>query len=145
MLLKTTRLVVILLCLSYFTGLICFILTDLIYFDANHGDTSDNLISVYFSDISNYECVIKLTYFAFTTLSTVGLGDIYPNGNAERVFGSFFMLFGVLLTSIIMDNFSSMLNELRHFNKNYEESKELNLFVGTMRKFNGGIQINPQF
>jgi len=75
-------------------------------------------------------------YFIFTTLSTVGLGDFHPKSSSERIVTAFIMLFGVMITSYLMDNLNKMLTELRDFNKHYDESKMLNLFIGTIKKFN---------
>ena len=54
---------------------------------------------------SEYEALIIATYFAFTSLSTVGLGDFHPRGNIERVCTGFMLLFGVAIFSYIMGNF----------------------------------------
>ena len=80
--------------------------------------------------------VILATYYSFTTLSTVGLGDLSPRCDNERLLAVFVMLFGVLSTSLLMENFSLMLKTLSNYNKQYEESQALNLFIGTLRKFN---------
>ena len=42
-----------------------------------------------------------LTYFITTTLATVGLGDLKPISNLERLIGSILMLGGVAVFSII--------------------------------------------
>lgn len=47
--------------------------------------------------------MITLTYFSFTTLSTVGLGDLHPRSNIERLVGTVMMLFGVVLASFITE------------------------------------------
>ena len=133
-LLKITRLVIIMICLSYFTGLAWYVFCT--YFPS---PTGHDFLTVYsFSDMhtTNYSRISSLTYFAFTTLSTVGLGDFHPKQNSERIFCSFIMLFGVMLTSLLMENFSQMIQELKNFNKNYDESDRFNLFLGTMRKLN---------
>ena len=38
---------------------------------------------------------LTASYFAFTTLSTVGFGDYYPVSDIERFCGAFVLLFGV--------------------------------------------------
>lgn len=43
-------------------------------------------------------------YFAFTSLSTVGLGDYHPRSDLERAIGAFALLFGVTVTSYVMEN-----------------------------------------
>jgi len=47
------------------------------------------------------------------------------------------MLFGVMLTSLLMENFSKMIVELRNLNKPHDESDRFHLFLGTMKKLNG--------
>ena len=86
-----------------------------------------------------------LTYYAFTTLSTVGLGDYHPVTDNERISCAFIMLYGVMVTSIVMESFSLMLKELRNFNKSYEESAKLNLFLGTLKKFNEYIPLQKNY
>jgi len=56
-------------------------------------------------DMSIYEDLIRLVYYAFTTLTTVGFGDFHPKSNSERIFIAFFMLFGVAIFSYILGNF----------------------------------------
>jgi len=56
--------------------------------------------------------MIKFTYFAFTTLSTVGFGDFHPRGNSERLVGAFILLFGAMLTSFFMENFSKVIDRI---------------------------------
>ena len=50
--------------------------------------------------------MIALTYFAFTTVSTVGLGDFHPKNSFERVVCSLIMLFGAMITSFLVESFS---------------------------------------
>ena len=55
------------------------------------------------------EITIVLTYYAFTSLSTVGFGDYFPVSNVERIFCSIILLFGVAIFSYIMGNFIEIL------------------------------------
>ena len=48
-----------------------------------------------FTDFSGIKKMATNMYFAFTTLSTIGLGDYHPKSDSERLFGSFLLLFGV--------------------------------------------------
>ena len=48
--------------------------------------------------------MVAMTYFTFTSLSTVGLGDLHPVSNIERLVGGFFLLVGVMITSFIIDS-----------------------------------------
>ena len=46
-----------------------------------------------------------MMYYSFTSLSTVGLGDLVPRSNVERLLCSFVLLFGVAIFSYIMGIF----------------------------------------
>jgi hypothetical protein len=58
----------------------------------------------------NYKKAISCTYFAMTTLSTIGLGDFRPISDQERIVGSMLLLFGVMIFSSILGNFMDLLN-----------------------------------
>lgn len=55
--------------------------------------------------------LITVTYFAFTSLSTVGFGDYHPRSDIERFCCAFILLFGVAVFSIIMGSFIEILEE----------------------------------
>jgi hypothetical protein len=57
-----------------------------------------------------YDDALLLMYYTFTSLSTVGFGDITPRSNGERILIAFFLLFGVAVFSYIMGNFIDILN-----------------------------------
>jgi len=80
--------------------------------------------------------MIAMTYFAFTSLSTVGLGDIYPRSNIERLAGATFLLVGVMITSFIIESLNQMLSKVQRINESFEETDKLSLFFGTLKKFN---------
>lgn len=48
-----------------------------------------------------FKNAVMVSYFSFTTLSTVGFGDLVFVSDPERVFGCVFLLFGVTLFSYI--------------------------------------------
>ena len=81
---------------------------------------SDNFIDTF--DLSLKEekdLAITLVYFTFTSLSTVGLGDLHPRSNIERMVGALVLLFGVALTSYIMETLSTMLGKITNLNKGF--------------------------
>ena len=53
-----------------------------------------------------------ITYFAFTSLSTVGFGDFNPRSDYERVLIAIILLFGVAIFSYVMGNFLEILNKV---------------------------------
>ena len=61
------------------------------------------------NNFSHSKVTIVATYFAFTSLSTVGFGDYYPVSDMERLVGAFVLLFGVAIFSYIMGNFINIL------------------------------------
>ena len=85
------------------------------------------------------ENTIIVTYFAFTSLSTVGFGDYHPRSNIERVVCAFILLFGVAIFSYIMGNFITILDQYQKFNEELEDGDNLSKFFGTMKKFNNQI------
>ena len=62
--------------------------------------------------VPTYMLIEQLMYFAFTTLSTVGFGDFYPQSDSERLFACVILVFGVAIFSYIMGNFIEILTEL---------------------------------
>ena len=85
--------------------------------------------------------MIKLTYFSFTTLSTVGFGDMHPRGNSERLAGVGILLIGVLVTSVFMENFSNVIKTINSVHLDFEESDELSVFLRVMERYNGGLAL----
>lgn len=53
--------------------------------------------------------VYQVSYFAFTSLSTVGFGDLHPQSDAECFICSFILLFGVAIFSYCMGQFTEIL------------------------------------
>jgi len=51
------------------------------------------------------------------------------------------LLFGVAITSYIMDNLNSMILKIRQSNKSFEEADQLCLFLGTMERFNDDLAL----
>lgn len=56
-------------------------------------------------EFSPVERCLRVFYFMFTTLSTVGFGDFHPRADAERILVVFILLLGVAVFSYIMGNF----------------------------------------
>lgn len=87
---------------------------------------------------SKQEDIIILTYYAFTTLSTVGFGDLHPKSNIERIFIAFFMLLGVAVFSYIMGNFIEMIDVVKNQNAENEYHGELlKFFAFINQNYNG--------
>jgi len=63
----------------------------------------ENFIEYFGLEIkSHYEIVVTMVYFTFTSLSTVGFGDLNPRSNSERILTAVILLFGVAIFSYIL-------------------------------------------
>lgn len=148
--LKIVRLVVIILALSYFFGIfflvVCEAVLDFQYEvkiqDFREGTVNmDDLPELFltyfgFDKLNSYEMLIISTYFACTSLSTVGFGDFTPRGNVERFLGAFILLFGVAIFSIVLGNLIDILGDFKEFHKDIGDGESLSLFFGTIKYFN---------
>jgi len=47
-------------------------------------------------------------YFSFTTLSTVGLGDLHAHSDGERLAAAFLMMIGVAVFTYVLANFNEI-------------------------------------
>jgi hypothetical protein len=69
-------------------------------------------------------------YWALTTITTIGYGDITPTTNIGRVFTMFIMLTGVAFYGVIIGNVSRMIMLAdRHKEANREKMNDLALFM----------------
>jgi hypothetical protein len=57
--------------------------------------------------------MIKYTYFALTTLSTVGFGDFCPKAYQEKTVIGFVLLIGVTIFSLVMNNLMVVLKDYK--------------------------------
>ena len=103
--LKIFKLVLVIYNASYFVGILFFIGADLsMHLAYKLGDTDQEFFIEEFGINSNteYYNTLLAIYFAFTSLATVGFGDLYPKSDFERLFIAFILLFGVAIFSYIM-------------------------------------------
>lgn len=129
LILKTFKLMIILLNIGYFTGMIWMI--GCIYLHKFRAETNDldNYLGSheYFAHLYkldertiNEQAIIGF-YFAFTTLSTVGFGDFTPRSDGERLCGSMMLLLGVAIFSYYMTLFISMLEKIKEFQSDVDD------------------------
>lgn len=82
---------------------------------------------------SNAHNTILSIYYTFTTLSTVGFGDLHPRSNAERLFTVLVFIFGNAIFSLILGNFIAIIDQAKLFVGEYEEYYELKKFFSSLR------------
>jgi drug/metabolite transporter (DMT)-like permease len=86
------------------------------------------------SELSPQQKYITALYWAVTTLSTVGYGDITPDQNStiQVVFTMVVMLLGVGMYGYIIGNVATLITNLDAARANYlEKMEEVNLFLKT--------------
>ena len=87
--------------------------------------------------------IIKLWYFAITTLSTIGYGDFSPKSSMEKFIGALILLLGVTVFSIIMNNLMDIMREIREIN--IEGSpRDLSKWIAMLSKYNNGLPMNKE-
>lgn len=88
--------------------------------------------------------MVILTYFAFTSLSTVGFGDYHPRSDLERVFCAFILLFGVAIFSYIMGIFIEMLDKYQNLCADLDDGDKLTRFLGLFTFLNDKVPIKEE-
>jgi voltage-gated potassium channel len=79
-------------------------------------------------DVTTY--YIKSFYWALTTLTTIGYGDITPTDNVGRIFTCFIMIIGVGMYGVVIGNISRVLVSAdRYKEQSREKINELLLFM----------------
>lgn len=146
--LKTVNLVLIIMNISYFLGMLFFIYCKvskemLLEFDPT--ETEFFLEDTDIEHQSNVYTAIMISYFSFTSLTTVGFGDYHPVSAPERFLMAFYLLFGVAIFSFIMGTFIAILNEFKLLTSELEFGDELTKFFHVIKRFNGGKGIDPDF
>ena len=71
-------------------------------------------------------------YFAFTTLTTVGFGDLRPYSNFERIFTALILFGGVLTFSYIIGNFLDVIDANDIITAENEDADNLSRFFGIL-------------
>lgn len=68
---------------------------------------------------------LETLYFAITTLSTIGYGDLTPYNTSDRLFVIFMILVGLGMFTIIIGQYNSLLSELNAWGRNDNQVDEL--------------------
>ena len=85
------------------------------------------------NDLTNYESYIASIYYVFTTLTTVGYGDIVPISNIEKIFAMVLMGFGVGFYSYMIGSLTTSLKSsdklTARLKQKYEAFKEFASYI----------------
>jgi hypothetical protein len=97
-------------------------------------DTYENWIFAgSYNDKSPFELYVISFYWAITTLSTVGYGDISAHNSAERLMCSLTMLIGIFVYSYVISSITNLLGNLD--TRKTELSKKMGLLNELARQF----------
>ena len=133
---RVFRLVLFILILSYFLGTFWYIITK----HTTNLDAETPEFTFYneyaLAEKTDWQNLIIVVYFAFTTLSTVGFGDYNPKSEIERIVTTFILLVGVACFSYIMGQFIDILMNLQNVTADNEDSENLSKWLGLLAHFN---------
>ena len=87
--------------------------------------------------------LVKVWYFAITTLSTIGYGDYSPVSTQERLVASAILMFGVAVFSFIMGQFIEILMNYKSLWK-VGHHKDLSKWIALLSRFNNGNPLNKE-
>jgi hypothetical protein len=80
-----------------------------------------------------------LSYYALTTLSTVGYGDFLPRNSPEKLMMSFVLLTGVTIFSLIMNKLMDVLKDFKEMGYTEGTSpRDLAKWIVLLAKINSG-------
>ena len=146
---KIMRLIFTILFITYFVGQYWFIFVDIIVLiiqnkewghhnDQNQkgwekialaGDESFLINEDWnFTEKDGYEQTIIAMYYALTSLSTTGFGDLYPRNTLERFLCSFMLLGGVTIFSYVLSELRFMIENFEFLNGDIDHKDELEEF-----------------
>ena len=106
-------------CVSYLFGIAWYIFTSIELdtvkqYSLDTGEEEPETFKTFFSlvDQEPAKNYVTMFYFAFTSLSTVGLGDYHPRSDIERLVGALALLCGVTITSYVMENITQATRQI---------------------------------
>ena len=133
---KVVQLVIFIVVLSYFLGTFVYLVTKHTT-DLNAAEPEFTFYNYYeLGTKSDYDNLIIVVYYAFTTLSTVGFGDFNPKSEIERIVTTVILLLGVACFSYIMGQFIDILLNIQQVTADNEDSENLSKWLGLLKHFN---------
>ena len=102
---RTFKLILLILNVIYFIGVFWFLYCEIGDYFLNDDNFNSNYQLIKNDDTDNFSIIIKIMYYSFTTLSTVGFGDLHPINNRERLACAFLMFFGASIFSQVLSMF----------------------------------------
>ena len=66
-----------------------------------------------FKEHTGMTIIVKVMYYSFTTLSSVGFGDMHPLNSFERILCAVAMISGVALCSLVISMFLEIIKSFK--------------------------------
>ena len=129
---KIVRLVIMAIIITYFIGCFWWYFCTITRDDSPTYKGFLNHFELLDPDVGKDRQLVISSYYALTTLSTVGYGDFYPISNRERMFAVLIMLGGVAFFSYIMGSFIEILSNYDSRDSNADLVSELNYWLLSM-------------
>lgn len=86
--------------------------------------------------------MVCLSYYALTTLSTIGYGDFLPKTANEKLTMGLTLLMGVTVFSLIMNKLMDVLRDYKEIEINIgQDPKSLAKWLGLLAKINNGMPL----
>ena len=150
---KIVRLILYIIFITYFVGQYWFIFVEVLTLGYHKAHEEEGTMEMerfgqgepwYEGDDKQFMKTIAAMYFALTSLSTVGFGDLYPRNDYERLLGSIMLLGGVTCFSYVLNELSYMMSNIKFLNGEFNDKEGLENFFVMLQKFNDGQLINHE-
>lgn len=140
---RVLQLVIIIFACSFFLGIFWHIYikdvetTYPLLQDVYHGSNTFYRLEDYrfISNPESFASLMKVWYYAFTTLSTIGFGDFAPKSIEEKFIISFVLMLGVSVFSYIMGNFIEIVLGYKSLERQ-GENRELTKWISLLTRYN---------
>ena len=133
---KIFRLIIIAILNTYLCGCLWYMLCSYINTDESVKNRETFLTTFNIDKIKDPSTQMIIScYFALTTLSTVGYGDLYPISTREMIAGIFVMLLGIVFFSHIMGSFIEIISNYDKRMGSVDRGTELHNWMTLLTRF----------
>ena len=113
--------------------------------NVNYPDILQELEYYNIEDNSNNYNIWLGMYYMYTTLSTVGFGDLAPRSDPERAICAALLMIGVSIFSIFLGDMTSIIDAYKQIHMSIDDAEALDDFFGMMTHFNKDIPLSLEF
>lgn len=130
---KIFRLFIIAFIITYFCGCLWMIIVD-----QTKNDSPTTFFKTYkLGNMTNKDQLITISYYALTTLSTVGYGDYFPLSDIEVVVSLTYILAGAAFFAFIMGSFIEIISNYQSKMGRVDRITPLRNWMTLMMRFTG--------